>query len=246
MTTAGHPEVTRLLPAPAGPTTIREAYDVERPRPDDRPWIGLCMVASLDGSVTVDGLSGGLGNPNDLDVLLTLREYADAVIVGAGTVRGEGYGPPRHEGKRIGVVTNSGTVDATTELFRSGAGFVITSETAEVPDGVECLRAGHDRVDLAAAMARLAEIVPDVQYVQAEGGPTLNAAFADADLVDEIDLTVSPMMVGGDGMRLTSGADEHVRRFELAHLLADTDGFVFGRWLRRRSVGSTSGSSPGA
>ncbi len=231
---ADRPEVTRVHPSPAGPTTIRDAYAVERPRPVDRPWIGLCMVASLDGSVSLDGLSGGLGNPNDLEVLLTLREYADAVIVGAGTVAGEGYGPPRHEGKRIGVVTNSGRVDPTTDLFRSGAGFVITSERAEVPAGIECLRAGLDRVDLAAAMARLTEVMPDVGYVQAEGGPTLNAAFADADLVDELDLTVSPKMVGGDGLRLTSGAGEHERRFDLDHLLVDTDGFVFGRWLRRR------------
>ena len=192
------------------------------------------MVASLDGSVTIDGLSGGLGNANDLEVLLTLREYADAVIVGAGTVSGEGYGPPRLPGKRIGVVTNSGRIDADTPLFRSGAGFVITSERAEVPAGVECLRAGTTRVDLAQAMARLSEVMPDVQYVQAEGGPTLNAAFTEADLIDELDLTVSPTMVGGDGLRLIAGAAERARRFELDQLLVDDEGLVFGRWLRRR------------
>ena len=192
------------------------------------------MVASLDGSVTIDGLSGGLGNANDLEVLLTLREYADAVIVGAGTVSGEEYGPPRLPGKRIGVVTNSGRIDADTPLFRSGAGFVITSERAEVPAGVECLRAGTTRVDLAQAMARLSEVMPDVQYVQAEGGPTLNAAFTEADLIDELDLTVSPTMVGGDGLRLIAGAAERARRFELDQLLVDDEGLVFGRWLRRR------------
>lgn len=192
------------------------------------------MVASLDGSVTVDGLSGALGNANDLDVLLTLREYADAVIVGAGTVRGEGYGPPKHPGKRIGVVTNSGRVDADSDLFGSGAGFVITSERAEVPDGIDCLRAGTDAVDLAQAMRRLHEVMPGVRYVQAEGGPTLNAALVEADLIDEVDLTVSPAIVGGDGLRLTTGAPERLRRLDLDQLLVDADGYLFGRWLRRR------------
>ena len=85
------PPLTRLLPAPAAGTSVRDAYAATRtPRPD-RPWIGLCMVASLDGSIAVDGASGKLGNANDLDVLLTLRSMADMILVGAGTVRGEGY-----------------------------------------------------------------------------------------------------------------------------------------------------------
>ncbi len=242
MATAGHPPIERVVPGPTGPTTVREAYDVERTPWPERPWIGLCMVASLDGSVTYDGLSGGLGNRNDLEVLLTLRELTDVVIVGAGTAQGEGYGPPRHPGKRIGVVTNSGRIDPDTDLFRSGAGFVITSEAADVPAGVECLRAGPERVDLSAAMRRLDEVMPGVRYVQAEGGPTLNAAFHDADLIDEVDLTLSPMLVGGDGLRLTSGAVERRSRFELAHLLRDTEGYLFGRWVRQRGADETSGT----
>ncbi len=69
------------------------------------------MIASLDGAVAVDGTSGALGNANDREVLLTLRDLADVVLVGAGTASGEGYGPPRKPGLRIGVVTNSGQVD---------------------------------------------------------------------------------------------------------------------------------------
>ena len=80
------PPLNRLLPAPAGDTSVRAAYTAERPPRADRPWIGLCMVASLDGSIAVDGASGKLGNPNDLDVLLTLRSIADMILVGAGTV----------------------------------------------------------------------------------------------------------------------------------------------------------------
>lgn len=215
--------------------SILDAYTADRTPPQHRPWVAVCMVTSLDGTVTLDGTSGGLGNPNDLDVLLTLRSIADAILVGAGTVRGEGYGPPKKPGHRIGIVTTRGSVDLSTELFRSGAGFVITTETADVDeDRVEVLRAGDDAVDLAAAISRLHEIVPGVRHVQAEGGPTLNAALLEADLIDELDLTIASRLAGGTGPRLTRGADELDRRFDLAHLLVDDDGFVFGRWTRRR------------
>jgi riboflavin biosynthesis pyrimidine reductase len=192
------------------------------------------MVSSLDGSVVVDGSSGGLGNPNDLDVLLTLRALADVVVVGAGTVHGEGYGPPSQAGLRVGVATNSGNVDLGSALFTSGAGFLLAPESAAVDDTrVEVLRAGGDRLDIAAAVRRIGEVVPGVRSVQAEGGPTLNAALAEADLIDQLALTISPRLVGGDGPRLLSHAPQLDARFELAHLLVDDDGFVFGRWVRR-------------
>jgi riboflavin biosynthesis pyrimidine reductase len=190
------------------------------------------MIASLDGSVVIGGTSGGLGNANDLAVLLTLREVADVVIVGNSTARGEGYGAPA-SGVRIGVVTNSGDVDLSSELFRSGAGFVITHERAELPAGVDIVRAGTEHVDLAAAMSGLQAVVATVRHVHVEGGPTLNGALHAAGLVDEFNLTVAPMLVAGRGSRAGVGDVEIARRFDLAHLLADDDGFVFGRWVRR-------------
>lgn len=230
------PEIRRLLPHPAAPTTVLAAYDVERSPHSDRPWVGLCMVMSLDGSVAVDGASGRLGNPNDLSVLLTLRGLADMVIVGAGTARGEGYGPSAKRGQRIGVATNSGNVDLDTDLFTSGAGFVITNESSDVDESrVDVLRAGDDRLDIAAAVSRLTEIDPAVRYVQAEGGPGFNGSLLDADLVDELDLSISPHLVGGDGPRLVAGANERLHGFDLAHLLCDDDGFVFSRWIRQRA-----------
>lgn len=233
--TAEHPVLHRAHPAPHRSITIREAYSVAREPHAHRPWVGLCMVTSLDGTVAVDGSSGRLGNPNDLEVLLTLRSIADVIVVGAGTVRGEGYGPPRTSGQRVGVITNRGSVDLDTELFTSGAGFVIAPMSADVDeDRVDVLRAGADTVDMAGAIARLGEIVPSVRYVQAEGGPTLNASLFEADLIDELDLTIASRLSGGAGSRLTSGAAELDRRFDLAHLLVDDDGFVFGRWTRRR------------
>jgi riboflavin biosynthesis pyrimidine reductase len=193
------------------------------------------MIASLDGAIAVDGMSGPLGNPNDLEVLLTLRDLADVVLVGAGTARGEGYGPPRKPGLRIGVVTNSGSVDLDTPLFTSGSGFLIAPEAANVDQSrVDVLRAGDDRVDLERALATITSIVPGARFAQVEGGPTLNGALVGADLVDELDLTLSPRIAGSDGARVTRGAPAVDRRFDVAHLLIDEESFVFGRWVRRR------------
>ncbi|MGA1076390.1 MAG: dihydrofolate reductase family protein [Ilumatobacteraceae bacterium] len=229
------PALRRIHPSVVDPIGVREAYTVDRPRLPDRPWIGLCMVTSLDGTVSVDGRSGGLGNANDLEVLLTLRSLADVVLVGAGTVRDEGYGAPRRPGQRVGVVTRSGRVDLDGPLFTSGSGFLIAPHDAPIDeDRVDVLRAGRGLVDLGEAVRRLHEVVPGVLHVQAEGGPVLNAALLSNDLIDELNLTLASRLSGGPGRRLAHEAPEIDRRFDLAHLLVDDDGFVFGRWTRRR------------
>jgi riboflavin biosynthesis pyrimidine reductase len=207
--------------------TARQAYGIERDRPASRPWVGLCMVASLDGSTVVDGRSGALSSAADTEVLHTLRDLADMILVGAGTVRAEGYGPPKRHGQRVGVVTRTGRVDVTTPLFTSGAGFLILPDDAPEVDA-PAVRAGHTTVDLCAALEQL-----DAQFVQAEGGAHLNAALAEVDLIDELNLTISPVLSGGDGPRLMNGAMPIVRRMRLAHLLED-DHFLFTRYIRVR------------
>ncbi len=225
----------RLLPDPADDVTVEEAYaaPLGRSGPGGRPWVGLCMVASIDGSTVVEGTSGALSSDNDSAVLNRLRALADVIVVGAGTVRAEGYGPPRTPGQRIGVVTRSGRLDTSTPLFASGAAFVITTEDAEVSGDVETLRAGTTDVDLAAAIERLTGFVDRCAFVQCEGGPALNAAMASAGLLDEIDLTISAGVVGGDGPRLTAGAPDLADRYELAQLAVDDDSYLFTRWRRR-------------
>ncbi|MCB1000328.1 MAG: dihydrofolate reductase family protein [Acidimicrobiales bacterium] len=217
----------RLLPDPVDPLTVAEAYGVHRPRPTHRPWVGVCMVAGLDGSTVVDDSSRALSSPTDTEVLIGLRALADVIVVGASTVRIEGYGPPSKAGQTIGVVTRTGEgLDFTAPLFTSGAGFVVCPTSApELP--VPTVRAGRHEVDLAAALAQL-----DVGFVQAEGGSMLNGALATADLVDELNLTISPVISGGDGPRLTAGAPSLLRRMDLAHVCED-DGFLFTRYVRR-------------
>ncbi len=215
----------RLFDFPTDHVTVREAYDVERPRPANRPWIGVCMVSSIDGSTVVDSNSRGLSSKADQEVLLTLRDLADVLIVGAATVRIEGYKPPRKAGQRVGVISRRGDVDMTSPLFTSGAGFLILPDDAP-PASVDSVRAGTGEVDLAGALAQL-----DAQFVQAEGGATLNGALAAADLIDELNLTISPQLAGGDGPRVTGGAQQLSHRMRLVHVLEEDD-FLFTRYLR--------------
>ena len=192
------------------------------------------MVASLDGSTVVNGRSGALSNPNDSELFLTLRDLADVIVVGAGTARAEGYGPPRKAGQRVGVISNTGRVDADSALFASGAGFLIVPESAPATT-IDTLRAGATSVDLALAASMLTSVVGAVRFVHAEGGPHLNGALATADLIDELNVTFSPHVVGGDGPRLTVGGADVLAAFDLAHLVVDENAFVFSRWVRRRA-----------
>ena len=226
----------RLHPPPATITGVRELYRSDRPRhADGRPHVGICMVSSLDGSTVVSGKSGPLSSALDTEVLFTLRELADMIVVGAGTVRAEGYGAPSKAGQRIGVVTTSGDLDVDSDLFTSGAGFFICTDST--PDrGVETLRVGSDHIDLDQAIRRLPEISPDVAFVQAEGGARLNGALLDAGVVDELHLTLSPRLVGGDGPRLATGSGDVTCDLDLVHLAVDDDSFVYTRWTRRTRI----------
>lgn len=221
----------RLFPNPVPSLTVADAYGVTRTRVDlgggkSRPTIGMCMVHSIDGSTVVEGNSRALGSPGDLAVLLGLRSLSDVIIVGSSTVTIDDYGPPSKPGLRVGVVTRSANIDATKPLFTSGSGFLITTKTAATPAGVECVRAGTSEVNLAEAVTHL-----QGNFAQLEGGPTLNAAMLAADLVDEVNVTISANMVGGNGPRLTNGAPNVLKRYQLAHV-CEEDGFLFLRYTR--------------
>ncbi len=217
----------RLLPDPLDDISPSVAVTCDPPRRTvDRPWIGLCMITSIDGATAVSGRSGGLSSPADTAMLIALRHRADVVLVGAATVRAEGYGPPRKPGLRIGVVSSRGEgLDFASPLFAGGAAFVVTTLDAPALP-VDTVRAGRGaHVDLAAAIGLL-----DADVVQVEGGARLNAALLDAGLVDEVDLTISPHLAGGGSSRLTAGAAETLDRFTLAHLLEE-DGYLFARYI---------------
>ena len=123
-------------------------------------------------------------------------------------------------------------MDLTLPLFASGAGFLIMAEDSpEV--AVESVRAGVGTVDLDLALQRLPG---SPTFVQAEGGASLNGALAAAGVLDEINITTSPRVVGGDGARATTNAPELHNRYRLAHLL-EHDDFLFSRYVRDSADG---------
>ncbi|MFV0306453.1 MAG: dihydrofolate reductase family protein [Desertimonas sp.] len=227
-----------LIPPSTGPIELSadEVAAAPRRRHDGRPWVGLCMVAGLDGGVAVDERSAALSSEADTALYGALRRAADMVIVGAGTARDEGYGAPRRPGQRLGVVTSTGDVDTAGTLFTSGAGFLLMPEDgprAPSTGGrpIDVIRAGRGRVDLALALTRLGTVAPEPTFVQVEGGPRLNGALVEARCLDELNLTISPRMTGGEGSRIIVGASEGVRDMRLTQL-ARAGSFLFGRWVR--------------
>lgn len=224
----------------------------ERPAPAGRPWLLVNMIATADGATAVADRSGPLGGPDDKAVFHTLRAAADVVLVGAGTVRAEGYGPARPRpdgtpGPRIAVVTRSGDLDPAARLFGGGGsdgshGPVVVTCEACPPErravlaaaGAEVLVVGDGDVDLPAALAALRTQL-GAGIVLCEGGPILNGELLTADLVDEWCLTVAPLLSAGGSRRAAVGPDLASGPVAL-HLdrLLEADGFLFARYLRAR------------
>jgi riboflavin biosynthesis pyrimidine reductase len=224
--------------------------DVERPPPPDRPWVVADFVVSPDGSVATGGRVGGLSSPSDQQVFRLLRAAGDAVLVGAGTVRAEGYGPHRpaeeHRAWRsarglapaaaIAVVSASLELDYESALFTraerrtllvvpGGAAEAARRRAAAVAD---LLLAGEARVDLAAALRGLRE--RGSRVVVCEGGPKLLAELLAGGLVDEVCLTLAPLLVADPVRLLPDGALSGPRKLVLDSVLED-DGHLFLRYL---------------
>jgi len=198
-----------------------------------RPAVRLNMIASVDGATTVAGLSGGLGGPADKRVFSVLRSLADAVLVAAGTVRAETYGPSPH---LIAVVSRSCVLDWRAPFFIEAPvrPIVITVAAAQADDRARAAEvadvviAGDDSVDMRRAIDALGE--RDARTVLAEGGPSLNGQLAAAGLIDELCLSLSPALVGGDSQRILSGPTlEMPARCELRSVCED-DGYLFLRY----------------
>lgn len=245
----------QLLPTVGDVDPVAAYLAAARPAPDARPWVTVGMISSLDGATAVDGRSGALGGPADTEVFRAVRAIADVILVGAGTVRHEGYGPVRMSDRvlaaresagraavapRLVLVCASLDLDPASRVFAGHDGadpVVLTTADADparraaLEEVAEVRAFGTDRVDLGQALAWLAST--GVGVVVCEGGPRLNAALVDADLVDEWCVSLAPLVVGGDSRRLVhgAGAAPTARRLELAQLLVD-DGLLFGRWVR--------------
>lgn len=184
------------------------------PPPPGRPHVAVNMVMAVDGTIALDGSSRQLGGPADKLAFRRLRERADVILAGAGTVRAEGYGPPRvsERGRRrreqrgqasrprLAVITRSGDLDPRARMFSAATRppLVITGEavdTGHLDAVAEIVRAGPDSVDLPAALRALRE--RGVEWLLVEGGPSLNGELAAAGLIDELFVTIHPVLAGG-------------------------------------------------
>ena len=189
------------------------------------------FVSTLDGSaVGGDSRSGSINTAADGRIFHLQRELADCVLVGAGTVRAEGY---RRGAKPIVVVTRGGHLP---QSLASGDGDVIlaTCGSSGRTDGDDVWVEGDDEVDLLAVVARLHKA--GMSRVLAEGGPHLFHDLLHVGVVDEFALTLAPRIVGGDHLRVVAGmplGGESGLDAEILHLL-EGDGSLLGLWRVRR------------
>lgn len=238
--------IAAIWPSPAADIVLTSAY----PRADE-PVLRVNFVASVDGAATVDGVSGGLGGPGDKLIFNTLRMSCDALVVAAGTVRNENYDALRlDEPSRKwrlsqdlpefpAMVVVSGALDLDPEqLIFSDAPvrpLVVThaaapaDRRARVARLAEIVTVGAERVDLAAMVAELH--ARGLTQLLCEGGPHLFGALIAEDLVDELCLTVSPLLAGGAAGRIAAGPDGPPRELSLRHILAEGD-MLFLRYAR--------------
>ena len=217
-------------------------------------WVRANMVATLDGAATgSDGRTGSINSVADRRVFGVLRGLADVVLAGAGTVRSEGYGLPRvrpelvaaraSEGQwpspALAVVTRSGNVPDTL-LDGDTPAFVITVESAgaSVLDHLRSragtdhvIIAGADDVDLSVALEALQN--KGFRRVLCEGGPSLLADLVAAGELDDLCLTSTPVLTGGQAPRILDGPAVD-QAFSLRHLL-HSDGTLIARWVNKNS-----------
>jgi riboflavin biosynthesis pyrimidine reductase len=216
------------------------------PEPLDRAYIRVNFVASSDGAATADGLSKGLSSAPDRRVFGVLRQLAEVVLVGAGTARAENYAGARRPNRttgvppRIAVVTASASLDPAARLFTDTQvpPLILTSSAAPEADlrrladaGAEVVVLAGDRVDGAQVITALAE--RGLYRVLCEGGPHLFGDLQAADAVDELCLTVSPILVGGGIDRIAMGPGHPPRALRLASALTEDDVLLL-RYLRDR------------
>lgn len=228
----------RLFPEPSDTVDLRTAYAVEATR-----HVRANFVASADGSVSLEGKSGTLGNAADREVFQLLRALCDVVLVGAGTARVENYGGAREIDGRIppiAVVSRSLHFDPNARLFTDTQVRPIILTCSAAPADrraalekiADVVVAGEDDVDMSAALDALAE--RGLRHVECEGGPHLLGWLVAAGLLDELCLTLAPVIAGGLAGRIVAGLESTVAdRLTLLQVLED-EGYLFLRYSTAR------------
>lgn len=257
----GWPETATLLESRdrIDRVDLRAAY----PWPATGGWVRGMMVATLDGaSHGADGRSGSISSRADRTVLAAVRRYCDAILVGAATFRAERYRPqvpgPQTQAERANaglgpaprLVLVSGSLDLPWEedAFRESTipPLVVTVGSA----GADALKIARRHAEVAVLPGLQVQPADLVQLLRArrldrvvcEGGPRLLAAIARAGLLDELDLALSPLLVGGGQVALGEPSASP-QRFQPLQVIA-ADGFLFIRYLRINVTAEPTKGSP--
>jgi riboflavin biosynthesis pyrimidine reductase len=240
--------------------SVRELVDAELLRlydyPDhDATWVRANFITSVDGGATASGTSGALGGPGDRVVFTLLRELADVIVVGAGTVRTEGYSGAhlgiaqrqrrqargQSEVPQLAIVTRSGRLDRAMAVFTRTEvpPLVLTctaaaDETRRLLTGacevLDCSGDDPGAVDEAALLAALG--ARGLRRILTEGGPTLLGSLVQRGMLDELCLTIAPYVVAGLARRIATGPGELLTRMRCAHILTDDDGYLYSRYVK--------------
>jgi riboflavin biosynthesis pyrimidine reductase/RimJ/RimL family protein N-acetyltransferase len=243
-------EPARLTVAALEEVDLPQAF----PWPTDRTWLRAMMVLTLDGAVAgADGRSGTISSPTDRKVLAEARRLSDAVLIGAGTLRAEGYTPMRvredAQADRAGlglaaapvlaIVSASLNLPWADPVFTESAHrpLVITTPGAD-PERLSTARSAADVHVLPGAGDVAVEIISalhdrGLRRIVCEGGVRLLASIAAAGLVDEVDLSLSPLLATGGQVHVGPPLESPLR-FELVQVLHH-DSFLFTRFLARRA-----------
>jgi riboflavin biosynthesis pyrimidine reductase len=240
--------------------STRELDDGELPRLYDYPerdgtWVRANFIASVDGGATADGKSGVMAGPGDRLVFNLLRELADVIVVGAGTVRIEGYSgahlgvaqrqrrQARGQGEvpRLAIVTKSGRLDRDMPVFTrtevpplvltcAAAADETRGRLSDLCEVVDCSGSDPGGVDEAVVLEALG--ARGMRRILTEGGPTLLGAFIERDMLDELCLTIAPYLVGGLARRVATGPGQLLTRMHCAHILTDDAGYLYTRYVK--------------
>jgi riboflavin biosynthesis pyrimidine reductase len=255
--------VRLIYPGPAGnsPPDLARLYAYPAHTGAGRPWVRASMIESADGAAAVDGLSGALGGPADHEIFGLLRALAGVILVGAGTVRAEAYRPARVAARwaplragrpatpPIAVLSGRLDLDPAGPLLAGAPAeartIVITAESAagdrraELAPHADVIIGGEHEVTAEGAVSALAR--RGYREILAEGGPYLLGQLAAAGLIDELCVTISPVLAGGPAGRIIQGPvpapggpfpGAQASRLSLAHVLADDHGYLLCRYLR--------------
>lgn len=249
--------ISQLLPHPEQDLTDDQLLGLYA-YPGGGPWVRFNVVSTLDGASSSGGVSAPLGNDGDRRLFALLRRHADVVLVGAGTVRAEGYagdlldpagrnwrlasGAAAHPA--LAVISGSLDLDPAGPLFTrspvrplilTGAGAPSHRHAAleEVADVVVCGDQDAGGQDVEAGLCVEALARRGLRRILCEGGPRVLGAFAAGDAVDELCLSLSPLLTGGGGQQVASGPVGVLREMRLASLLC-AESALYGRWVRPR------------